>query len=178
MAWNSDDSGIAKNSLGNYCTIDTKGCLDGWNCEFSEMKSYITHCLNITEKVSFNIANKASYVYILSEQKVIKIAKNGPFWRIFRHLKLAVKQCYQIKNGRNYQNWKTQIRHFRWFSNYLRNIYSGKMKRNSMISAQDLCFRKLTAEQEKMWNITTFFNNKKRSCWYFVFHKRMLAFRS
>ena len=30
MAWNSDDSGIAKNSLGNYYTIDnTKGYLDG-----------------------------------------------------------------------------------------------------------------------------------------------------
>ena len=40
------------------------------------------------EKVSFNIASKASYVYILSGQKLIKIAKNGPFWRVFEILKL------------------------------------------------------------------------------------------
>ena len=52
-------------------------------------------CLKITEKVSFNIAGEASYVYILSGQKLIKNAKNGPFWRVFENLKLAVKQCYQ-----------------------------------------------------------------------------------
>ena len=52
-------------------------------------------CLKITEKVSFNIASEASYVYILSGQKFIKNAKNGPFWGVFENLKLAVKQCYQ-----------------------------------------------------------------------------------
>ena len=31
-----------------------------------------SRCLKITEKVSFNIANEASYVYILSGQKLIK----------------------------------------------------------------------------------------------------------
>ena len=36
-------------------------------------------CLKITEKVSLNIASEASYVYILSDQKFIKIAKNGQF---------------------------------------------------------------------------------------------------
>ena len=51
--------------------------------------------LKITEKVSFNIASEASYLYILSGQKLIKNAKNGPFWRVFENLKLAVKQCYQ-----------------------------------------------------------------------------------
>ena len=56
---------------------------------------YITRCLKITEKVSFNIASEASYVYILSGQKLIKNAKNGPFWRVFENLKLAVKQYYQ-----------------------------------------------------------------------------------
>ena len=35
-------------------------------------------CLKTTEKVSFNIASEASYVYILSGQKLIKNAKNGP----------------------------------------------------------------------------------------------------
>ena len=54
-----------------------------------------SHCLKITEKVSFNIASEANYVYMLSGQKLIKNAKNGPFWRVFESLKLAVKQCYQ-----------------------------------------------------------------------------------
>ena len=49
-----------------------------------------TRCLKITEKVSFNIASEASYVYIL-----LKNAKNGPIWRVFENLKLAVKQSYQ-----------------------------------------------------------------------------------
>ena len=43
-------------------------------------------CWKITEKVSFNIASEASYVYIWSGHKLIK---ND-------NLKLAVKQCYQI----------------------------------------------------------------------------------
>ena len=61
----------------------------------------LSRCLKITEfcdsaeKVSFNIVSEASYVYILSGQKLIKNAKNGPFWRVFENLKLAVKQCYQ-----------------------------------------------------------------------------------
>ena len=36
-------------------------------------------CLKITVKVSFNIASEASWVYILSEQKFIKNAKNSQF---------------------------------------------------------------------------------------------------
>ena len=46
-------------------------------------------------KVSFNIASEASYVYILSGQKLIKNTKNCPIWRAFEKLKLMVKQCYQ-----------------------------------------------------------------------------------
>ena len=57
-------------------------------------KSYILS-LNITEKVSFNIASEASYIYIFSGQKFIKNVKNGPFWRVFENLMLSVKQCYQ-----------------------------------------------------------------------------------
>ena len=37
-----------------------------------------THCLKITKKVAFNIANEASYIYILSGQKLIKNAKISP----------------------------------------------------------------------------------------------------
>ena len=42
-------------------------------------------------KVAFNIASKASFVYILNGQKFIKKAKNGQFWRVFENLKFAVK---------------------------------------------------------------------------------------
>ena len=63
-------------------------------------------CLKITENVSFNMASQASYVYILSKQKLIKNAKNGPFWRIFENQ----KQCYQtghfFKNGKYVKNAK------------------------------------------------------------------------
>ena len=44
-------------------------------------------CLKIIEKVAFNIASEASYVYILSGQKSsLKMPKNGPFWRLFDDL--------------------------------------------------------------------------------------------
>ena len=56
--------------------------------------SNIKRCLKITEKVSFNIASEASYVYIFNGQKLIKNAKNGPFWRVFENLKLAVLDNY------------------------------------------------------------------------------------
>ena len=42
-----------------------------------------------------NITSEESYVYILSGQKLIEKAKNGPFWRVFENLKPAVKQSYQ-----------------------------------------------------------------------------------
>ena len=42
-----------------------------------------TQCLKITEKVAFKIASEASYVYILSGQKLIEIAKNGQFFASF-----------------------------------------------------------------------------------------------
>ena len=32
---------------------------------------------------------------ILIGQKLVENAQNGPFWRVFETLKLAVKQCYQ-----------------------------------------------------------------------------------
>ena len=51
----------------------------------------LAQCLKIGRKVSFNIASEASYVYILSGQKFIKNAKNGPIWRVFEKLILAVK---------------------------------------------------------------------------------------
>ena len=47
-----------------------------------------TQCFKITEKVSFNIASEASYVYILSRQSQLKMLKfknsNATFWVIFK----------------------------------------------------------------------------------------------
>ena len=54
-----------------------------------------TQCLKIAQKVSFNIVSEASYVYILSTQKLIKNAKIISLRQFFENLKLAVKQCYQ-----------------------------------------------------------------------------------
>ena len=48
--------------------------------------STLSQCLKIDQKVAFNIASEASYVYILSGQKLIKNAKNGQFWRVFENL--------------------------------------------------------------------------------------------
>ena len=43
----------------------------------------ITQCLKIAQKVAFNIASEASYVYILSGQKFIINAQNGQLWRLW-----------------------------------------------------------------------------------------------
>ena len=55
----------------------------------------IYHTVFENHRKSLNISSEASYVYILTGQKLIKNAKNGPFWRVFENLKLEVKQCYQ-----------------------------------------------------------------------------------
>ena len=51
---------------------------------------FCAYCLKITEKVAFNFASEASYVYILRRQKFIKNVKNWS-WKSKRE----VKQCYQ-----------------------------------------------------------------------------------
>ena len=52
---------------------------------FDQIPSFlsVSQCLKIMEKVSFDIASEASYVYILSGQKFIKNGKNDQFWRVF-----------------------------------------------------------------------------------------------
>ena len=73
------------------------------------LKEYIAECLKITEKVSFNIASEASYVYILSGQKLIKKAKNGPFWRVFENLAMFNETFSVIfkHGGIKGNGWKT-----------------------------------------------------------------------
>ena len=43
------------------------------------MRKEFKQCLKIAQKVAFNIAIEASYVYFFSEQKLIKSAKNSLF---------------------------------------------------------------------------------------------------
>ena len=82
-----------------------------------------SQCLKITEKVAFNSASEASYVYILSGQKFINNVKNGPFWRVLR----KPEACGQTvlpdrslvigqKIGGKCQNLKFQMLHVRRFS--------------------------------------------------------------
>ena len=52
-------------------------------------------CLKIKEKVLFNIASEASYIFILSGQKFLIIFPKQPIWRIFERRRLAVRQCNQ-----------------------------------------------------------------------------------
>ena len=47
-------------------------------------KPMTTQCLKITEKVAYNIASEASYVYILSGQKFIKNAKMVKFGELLK----------------------------------------------------------------------------------------------
>ena len=79
---------------------------------------FFAQYLKITEKVAFNIASEASYVYILSGQKFIKNAQNSRFWRVFENLKLTVKQGYQTTQFiEKCQNSKIEMRHVGSFSN-------------------------------------------------------------
>ena len=62
--------------------------MEAWSCSWCAVKHAVlcqSRCLKITEKVSFNIASEASYVYLLSGQKLIKNAKKGSilasFWK-------------------------------------------------------------------------------------------------
>ena len=66
----------------NFDRGDEK-CVETRNV-FQLQKRQTTQCLKITEKVAFNIASEASYVYILSGQKFIKNAKNGQFGEFFK----------------------------------------------------------------------------------------------
>ena len=65
------------------------------------------------QKVAFNIASEASYVYISSGQKFIKNAKNGTFWRFFEKLTLADRSLLiGQKLMKNAKNRMAEVRHF------------------------------------------------------------------
>ena len=85
---------LQKRQLGDKWSHDSNLKIKKYGIQKQFVKKPWTRCLKIIEKVSYNIASKASYVYILSGQKILKNVKNGPFWRVFENLKLAVKQSY------------------------------------------------------------------------------------
>ena len=63
-------------------------------CIFPKISSLLTRhfcyysrfpiCLKISEKVSFNVASEASYVYILGGQKFIKKCQKWSIWRVLK----------------------------------------------------------------------------------------------
>ena len=78
-------SQTSKPTLGNLI-IEPGVCLEGNSFQNRNghlisfrIFGFTSRCLKITEKVSFNIASEASYVYILSGQKLSKTAQNGSF---------------------------------------------------------------------------------------------------
>ena len=58
-----------------HAKLDHSWHLIGWKSQVWGLKSKIIYSLKITEKVTFNIASKATYVYILGGQKWMKKAK-------------------------------------------------------------------------------------------------------
>ena len=68
-----------------------------------------TQCLKITEKVSFNIASEASYVYILSKQKLIKNTKK---WSILTSFQTVLPGRSLLIRQKLVENAKIQKRHF------------------------------------------------------------------
>ena len=82
---------------------------NSWD-KYRQLAIFILGTKFITEKVAFNMASEASYVYILSEQKFIKNAKNGQLWSWSLQSNSVTRQVNLIM-------LKIQMRHFEWFSN-------------------------------------------------------------
>ena len=82
-----------------------------------------SQCFKITEKVSFNIASEASYVYILSGQKLVQkpkmfnLASFGKPWSLRSNSVTRLVNFNRTKIGEKCQNSKIQMRHLGWFSN-------------------------------------------------------------
>ena len=75
-----------------------------------------TRCLKITEKVSFNIASEASYVYNLSGQKLIKNPKKwyflASFWQPEACGQTVLPDRSVLVRQKLVENAKFQMRHF------------------------------------------------------------------
>ena len=79
------------------------------NCISKLKRGASSRCLKITGKVSFNIASKASYVFILSGHFI----KNG----LRSNSVTRQVNINRTKIGGKCQNSKIEMRHFEYFSN-------------------------------------------------------------
>ena len=88
---------------------------------FSANQSFLARCLKIPEKVSFNIASEASYVYILSGQKLILKCQNcsilASFWKPEACGQTELPDRSVLIGQKLVENDKIQMRHFGLFSN-------------------------------------------------------------
>ena len=73
-------------------------------------------CLQISEKVAFNIASEASYVYILSRQKFIENAKKSSilasFWKHEACGQTVLPDRSLLLEQKVMKSAKIQMRHF------------------------------------------------------------------
>ena len=72
----------------------------------------LPRCLKITEKVPFNIASEASYVYILRGQTLIKNSQFGEFEKLKLDVKSVTTVLIGQKIGGKCQIKKFQMIHF------------------------------------------------------------------
>ena len=82
----------------------------------------MTWCLKITEKVSFNIASEASYVY-KSSWKNAKMVHLASLWKT-----VLPDIFYRTKSGDKCQYWNTQMGQFGGFSNIVYTVWMEKEK--------------------------------------------------
>ena len=93
-------------------------------------KTRVIQSLKITSHRVWNSQKNASFQHCnFRGQKLIKNAKNGPFWRVFGYIKLVVKTVLPDKSiliwqklMENVKMSKIQKRHFGWFSNTVFHI--------------------------------------------------------
>ena len=73
---------------------------------------YKTQCLKITEKVAFNIASEASYIYILSGPKFIKMANFGEFLKTWNIMSNSVNRQVTFNKTNFWGKFWAIFKHF------------------------------------------------------------------
>ena len=90
-----------------------------------------SQCLKITEKVAFNIASEASYVFILSEQKFIKKSQKSlilaSFWKPEFCCQIVLPDRTLLQGQKLVENAKIQMGLFGLFSNNVHFLHIRKI---------------------------------------------------
>ena len=106
----------AKHSAINLAAVSWGNPKEEYQNALSMLILYLARCLKITEKVSFNIASEASYIYILTGQKLIKNAKKRPilasFWKPKAYSQTVLPDSSVLLGQKLVENAKIQMRHF------------------------------------------------------------------